>query len=98
MRQLQRTLNDHSVEGGTFRVIAWHKTNLISFIDYSWKALASPIVDVGGGIGTLELEILRQPEMEQHEFIIFDLPNTVENAEKVCRNLYNFIRRLTCRV
>ena len=43
----------------------------------------SPIVDVGGGIGTLEMTLLKSERNSGLEFILFDSPGTIENARKV---------------
>lgn len=48
--------------------------------DYPWGEIPSPLVDIGGGIGTLEMSLLKFPKLE---FILFDLPKTVETASKV---------------
>ncbi|KAG6847786.1 hypothetical protein H0H93_006002 [Arthromyces matolae] len=50
--------------------------------DYPWNQLNSPIVDVGGGIGSLELVLLKQEENSSLNFRIFDIPATIENAKK----------------
>jgi hypothetical protein len=47
----------------------------------------SPIVDCGGGIGALEMAILKEEKNLGLEFTIFDIPETVENAKKV-RTVY----------
>ncbi|KAJ6566042.1 S-adenosyl-L-methionine-dependent methyltransferase [Mycena capillaripes] len=52
------------------------------WIDYAWSTLMSPIVDCGGGIGALEMAILKEEKNLGLEFIIFDIPETVENAKK----------------
>ncbi|KAF7346972.1 S-adenosyl-L-methionine-dependent methyltransferase [Mycena venus] len=50
-------------------------------IDYAWSALTSPIVDCGGGIGALEMAILKEKNLGL-EFTIFDIPETIENAKE----------------
>ncbi|KAG6856819.1 hypothetical protein H0H87_000291 [Tephrocybe sp. NHM501043] len=50
--------------------------------DYPWNQLASPVVDVGGGIGSLEIVLLQQKENAALSFKIFDIPTTVEHAKK----------------
>ncbi|EIN08722.1 S-adenosyl-L-methionine-dependent methyltransferase [Punctularia strigosozonata HHB-11173 SS5] len=50
--------------------------------DYAWNALKSPIVDCGGGIGALEMAILKDEKNLNLEFTIFDIPQTVENAKR----------------
>jgi hypothetical protein len=52
-------------------------------VDYPWDGLSTPIVDVGGGIGTLEMEILKEKRSNHLDFILFDIPQTIENAKKV---------------
>ncbi|KAG6907938.1 hypothetical protein DXG01_006796 [Tephrocybe rancida] len=54
--------------------------NVVS--DYPWNQLVSPIVDVGGGIGSLEIVLLKQEENSALNFRIFDIPTTIENAKK----------------
>ncbi|KAF8079201.1 S-adenosyl-L-methionine-dependent methyltransferase [Lyophyllum atratum] len=54
--------------------------NVIS--DYPWNQLVSPIVDIGGGIGSLELALLKQEENAALKFTIFDIPKTIEDAKK----------------
>jgi hypothetical protein len=51
--------------------------------DFPWNTLRSPIVDVGGGIGSLEIMLFKQPENKNLKFIVFDIPKTIENAHKV---------------
>jgi hypothetical protein len=45
--------------------------------------LSTPIVDIGGGIGTLEMGILKEERSSNLDFILFDIPQTIENAKKV---------------
>ncbi|KAG6811266.1 hypothetical protein H0H92_008259 [Tricholoma furcatifolium] len=54
--------------------------------DYPWNQLASPVVDVGGGIGSLELALLKREENAALNFTIFDIPATIENAKKTWAN------------
>ncbi|KAF9446748.1 S-adenosyl-L-methionine-dependent methyltransferase [Macrolepiota fuliginosa MF-IS2] len=58
-----------------------------SALDYDWSSLASPIVDVGGGIGSLEMILLRNRPQDHVKFIVFDLTETVENAKKIWKEL-----------
>ncbi|KAF9446750.1 S-adenosyl-L-methionine-dependent methyltransferase [Macrolepiota fuliginosa MF-IS2] len=51
--------------------------------DYEWSKLTSPIVDIGGGIGSLELALAKNRPQDQFQFVIFDIPETTENAKKV---------------
>ncbi|KAG5636306.1 hypothetical protein H0H81_008477 [Sphagnurus paluster] len=50
--------------------------------DYAWNQLTTPIVDVGGGIGSLEMALLKEEQNGPLEFIIFDIPTTIANAKK----------------
>ncbi|KAF9469574.1 S-adenosyl-L-methionine-dependent methyltransferase [Collybia nuda] len=50
-------------------------------VDYPWNNLASPIVDVGGGIGSLEMALVKDECNSSLEFTIFDIPTTIENAK-----------------
>ncbi|KAG5643503.1 hypothetical protein DXG03_000744 [Asterophora parasitica] len=50
--------------------------------DYAWNQLVSPVVDVGGGIGSLELAVLKEEQNAALRFTIFDIPKTIENAKK----------------
>jgi hypothetical protein len=52
-------------------------------VDYPWDGLSTPIVDVGSGIGTLEMGILKEQRSNHLDFILFDIPQTIENAKKV---------------
>ncbi|KAF9445422.1 S-adenosyl-L-methionine-dependent methyltransferase [Macrolepiota fuliginosa MF-IS2] len=58
-----------------------------SAFDYDWSSLVSPIVDVGGGIGSLEMILLRNRPQDHAQFIIFDLAETIENAKEVWKEL-----------
>ncbi|KAJ7141986.1 S-adenosyl-L-methionine-dependent methyltransferase [Mycena filopes] len=51
-------------------------------LDYEWSALQSPIVDCGGGIGALEMAILKSESNRALAFTLFDIPETIENAKK----------------
>ena len=51
--------------------------------DFSWASLASPVVDVGGGIGSLELALTKTGTNGNVKFTIFDIPETIENGKKV---------------
>lgn len=51
--------------------------------DYNWSGLTSPIVDVGGGIGSLELALVKNRPQDNFQFMLFDIPETIENARKV---------------
>ncbi|KNZ78092.1 O-demethylpuromycin-O-methyltransferase [Termitomyces sp. J132] len=51
-------------------------------VDYPWAMLKSPIIDIGGGIGSLEVMLLSVSKNKDLSFIIFDLEKTVEDAKK----------------
>ncbi|KIP03658.1 hypothetical protein PHLGIDRAFT_130017 [Phlebiopsis gigantea 11061_1 CR5-6] len=51
--------------------------------DFDWPALASPVVDVGGGIGALEMALMKAYPDTAPEFVIFDIPQTSANAQKI---------------
>jgi len=51
--------------------------------EYSWSKLLSPIVDVGGGIGSLELALFEHSQNASLQFTIFDIPGTIEDAKKL---------------
>jgi hypothetical protein len=51
--------------------------------DYPWNKLISPVVDIGGGIGSLEMVLMKDEQNSSLEFTIFDIPTTTENARKV---------------
>ncbi|KAF5359577.1 hypothetical protein D9756_003163 [Leucocoprinus leucothites] len=57
-------------------------TNENTAFDYDWPTLASPVVDVGGGIGSLEMILLRNQRQGSLNFIVFDIAATIENARK----------------
>jgi len=54
--------------------------------DYPWSKLASPIVDIGGGIGTLERKLLSDDQNSHLQFQLFDIPKTIENAKEVWKS------------
>ena len=56
-------------------------------VDYPWDGLSTPIVDIGGGIGTLEMGILKEERSSHLDFILFDIPQTIENAKKVINSV-----------
>jgi hypothetical protein len=51
--------------------------------DYDWSSLPSPVVDIGGGIGSLELALVKSLPETSFQFLLFDIPETIENAKKV---------------
>lgn len=82
MQQLHRMANQN-VSDGTF-IFCSLPTVLTSLLaDYPWHELTSPIVDIGAGIGALEQGLLKDPRNDKLEFVLFDIPGTIENAKKV---------------
>lgn len=63
---------------------------LCPITDYDWPALESPIIDIGGGIGSLELALAKECSESPFQFVIFDIPETIVNAKKasIHINLY----------
>ncbi|PSR77253.1 hypothetical protein PHLCEN_2v7988 [Hermanssonia centrifuga] len=55
--------------------------------DYAWDTLETPVVDIGAGIGSLEMILLGQ-EHRGLQFTLFDLRQTMENAEKAWKARY----------
>ncbi|EJD39075.1 S-adenosyl-L-methionine-dependent methyltransferase [Auricularia subglabra TFB-10046 SS5] len=55
--------------------------------DFEWNKLRGPVVDCGGGIGALEMALLKDEKNRGLEFTIVDIPKTVENGKKVWANL-----------
>ncbi|KZW02262.1 S-adenosyl-L-methionine-dependent methyltransferase [Exidia glandulosa HHB12029] len=55
--------------------------------DFEWNKLRGPVVDCGGGIGALEMALLKDEKNRGLEFIIFDIPKTVENGKKAWASL-----------
>jgi hypothetical protein len=55
----------------------------LSIPDYPWKTLASPIIDIGGGIGSFEAMLLSIAKNKKLSFTIFDIEKTVEHAKTV---------------
>jgi len=51
--------------------------------DYPWGELATPVIDVGGGIGSFEGNLLSVPKNKELSFTILDIEQTVEHAKKV---------------
>ncbi|KAI0324082.1 S-adenosyl-L-methionine-dependent methyltransferase [Cubamyces sp. BRFM 1775] len=49
-------------------------------IDFNWQALISPLVDVGGGIGSLEMALTKAYPTSTLQFIIVDIPDTIKAA------------------
>ncbi|KAI8970543.1 S-adenosyl-L-methionine-dependent methyltransferase [Trametes punicea] len=61
--------------------------------DFEWHSVQSPLVDLGGGIGTLEMALTEAyPESALH-FIIVDIAETVKNAATVWENQPPHARR-----
>lgn len=53
------------------------------FTDFQWSALQSPVVDVGGGIGALELALVRAYPDSAVNFVVFDIAETLGHARTV---------------
>ncbi|OJT07762.1 O-demethylpuromycin-O-methyltransferase [Trametes pubescens] len=51
--------------------------------DFQWSALQSPVVDVGGGIGALELALVRAHPNSAVSFVVFDIAETLGHAQTV---------------
>ncbi|EKM53028.1 uncharacterized protein PHACADRAFT_259202 [Phanerochaete carnosa HHB-10118-sp] len=50
--------------------------------DFDWCALDGPVVDVGGGIGSLEMTVMKTFPDTAPPFIIFDIAETSADARK----------------
>jgi len=55
----------------------------MKLLDYPWEKLATPVIDVGGGIGSFEGNLLSVPKNKELSFTILDIEQTVEHAKKV---------------
>ncbi|KAF8516485.1 S-adenosyl-L-methionine-dependent methyltransferase [Gautieria morchelliformis] len=51
--------------------------------DFPWHELNSPIVDVGGGIGSLEMSLVAHEKYSHLEFLIVDLPKTIAAGKNI---------------
>ncbi|KAI0823437.1 S-adenosyl-L-methionine-dependent methyltransferase [Trametes gibbosa] len=51
--------------------------------DFDWPSLPSPVIDIGGGIGTLELALLKVYPESTTRFTVVDLAETIKSAETV---------------
>jgi hypothetical protein len=84
MQQLHRVGNINVSKGiKRDQSLLPHMVDNHQLVDYPWDGLSTPIVDIGGGIGTLEMEILKEKRSSHLDFILFDIPQTIENAKKV---------------
>ncbi|KAH9896815.1 S-adenosyl-L-methionine-dependent methyltransferase [Cubamyces lactineus] len=52
-------------------------------VDFNWQALSSPLVDVGGGIGSLEMALTRAYPSSTLQYIIVDIPDTIKAARAI---------------
>ncbi|KAI0659135.1 S-adenosyl-L-methionine-dependent methyltransferase [Cubamyces menziesii] len=52
-------------------------------VDFNWQALVSPLVDVGGGIGSLEMALTRAYPSSALQYIIVDIPDTIKAARAI---------------
>jgi len=55
----------------------------MKLLDYPWEKLATPVIDIGGGIGSFEAMLFSIPKNKELSFTIFDIEKTVEHAKKV---------------
>jgi len=55
---------------------------LIKITDYPWEEQATPIIDIGGGMGSFEEMLLSIPKNNKLTFTIFDIDKTIENTRK----------------
>ncbi|KAI0330630.1 hypothetical protein GY45DRAFT_725772 [Cubamyces sp. BRFM 1775] len=55
--------------------MAWRHSSVVYF---DWQALISPLVDVGGGIGSLEMAFTRAYPTSTLQYIIVDIPDTIK--------------------
>ncbi|KAL7284225.1 hypothetical protein ACG7TL_001507 [Trametes sanguinea] len=66
--------------------------------DFDWRSLQSPLVDLGGGIGTLEMALTKAYPQSPLNFIIVDIAETVKNALAVWENQPSEARNKVCYV
>jgi hypothetical protein len=94
VQQLHRATNQNTIHGGCkfsgrepfYHLcldVSTHNFSIHVSLDYAWSELASPSVDIGGGIGSLEMELVKEKENSNLSFTIFDIPKTIENSKKV---------------
>lgn len=62
--------------------------------------MPSPLIDIGGGMGALEIMVLTSSEKNKNiKFVIFDLEKTIEKSQEVWSSLsqypQNFHRNFT---
>ncbi|CDO74764.1 hypothetical protein BN946_scf185001.g12 [Trametes cinnabarina] len=66
--------------------------------DFDWRALQSPLVDLGGGIGTLEMALTEAYPESTLNFIIVDIAETVRNALSIWKTQPSEARNRVCYV
>jgi len=54
----------------------------IEITDYPWEEQATPIIDIGGGMGSFEEMLLSVPKNNKLTFTIFDIDQTIHNTRK----------------
>ncbi|GJF00455.1 hypothetical protein PsYK624_167430 [Phanerochaete sordida] len=69
-----------------------HAANRNVITGFDWQGLASPIVDVGGGIGTLEMMLAREYPLSEFSSVLFDLQGTIANAKEAWKPLLSTTR------
>ncbi|KXN83501.1 (RS)-norcoclaurine 6-O-methyltransferase [Leucoagaricus sp. SymC.cos] len=72
-----------ALEKVLYSVTIQQPLTLTEIADYLWENLATPIVDVGGRVGSFEEMLFSVPKNEELRFIIFDIETTIDNAKKV---------------
>jgi hypothetical protein len=92
MQQLHGMCNVNVAKGTkTQSIFLLLPLTIIKLVEYPWGALSTPIVDIGGGIGTLEMGILKEKASSHLDFILFDIPQTIENGKKVIINMLLYL-------
>ncbi|KAI0635107.1 S-adenosyl-L-methionine-dependent methyltransferase [Trametes polyzona] len=71
----------HQMANGNVVVEIYHPLDIGP--DFDWAGLQSPVVDVGGGIGALELALVRAYPDSTVNFVVVDLAETLKNARTV---------------
>jgi len=58
------------------------ETSRTKITDYLWEEQATPIIDIGGGMGSFEEMLLSVPKNNKLTFTIFDIDKTIDNTRK----------------
>lgn len=85
MQQLHRMANGNVV-AGTHQLFTLHNLRKLmndTLLDFDWCVLNGPVVDVGSGIGALEMVVMKTYPDTALPFIIFDNFKIFENVRKV---------------